>query len=190
VAFLAVVDACALYPFALRDTLLRLAELELYDVQWSERILEEMRANLLENYGATDEQADRVVAEMTGAFAGAAVPADAIAELEPAMTNDEKDRHVLAAAVASGSEVVVTFNLTDFPEEALGPLGIEAVHPDDFLQTLLAIDEPAVLGALEQQAADLVNPPLTFDELLEALERAAPGFVAAVRRAIERHNGE
>ncbi len=56
-AFLAVVDACALYPFALRDTLLRLAELELYDVQWSELILDEMRTNLLENYGASDEQA-------------------------------------------------------------------------------------------------------------------------------------
>lgn len=146
-------------------------------------------ANLLEHYGATDEQADRVVAAMTGAFAGATVPADAIARLEPAMTNDEKDRHVLAAAVASGSEVVVTFNLSDFPEEALASLGIEAVHPNDFLQTLLAIDEPAVLGALEQQAADLVDPPWTLDELLEALKRAAPGFVSAVRAAIERHRG-
>ncbi len=101
------------------------------------------------------------------------------------MTNDEKDRHVLAAAVASGSQVVVTFNLTDFPEEALAPLGLEAVHPDDFLQTLLAIDEPAVLGALEQQAADLVDPPWTFDELLKALDRAVPGFVAAVRESVQ-----
>lgn len=83
-------------------------------------------------------QADRVVAAMTGAFPGAMVPAEAVARLEPAMANDEKDRHVLAAAVASGSEVVVTFNLVDFPEEALAPLGIEAVHPDDLLRTLLA----------------------------------------------------
>jgi len=83
----------------------------------------------------------------------------------------------------SGSEVVVTFNLADFPEEALAPLGIEAVHPDDFLQTLLAINGPAVLGALEQQAADLVNPPWRVDELLEALERATPGFVAVVRES-------
>lgn len=162
---------------------MRLAELELYDVQWSELILDEMRTNLVEHYGASDEQANRVVAAMRGAFPDAVVPADAVARLEPAMTNDEKDRHVLAAAVASGSEVVVTFNLADFSEEALAPLGIEAVHPDDFLRTLFAIDEPAVLGALEQQAADLVNPPWTFDELLEALERATPGFVAAVRES-------
>lgn len=31
------------------------------------------------------------------------------------MTNDPKDRHVLAAAVRANAEVVVTFNIRDFP---------------------------------------------------------------------------
>jgi hypothetical protein len=35
VAFSAVLDANILYPFSLRDTLLRLAELELYTPLWS-----------------------------------------------------------------------------------------------------------------------------------------------------------
>ena len=49
------------------------------------------------------------------------------------MANQRKDRHVLAAAVHSGCEVIVTFNLKDFPGPALDPHGIAAVHPDEFL---------------------------------------------------------
>ena len=61
--FSAVLDANTLYPFSLRDTLLRLAELELYTPLWSERILEEMRRNLVER-PITQEQADRLAAAM------------------------------------------------------------------------------------------------------------------------------
>jgi hypothetical protein len=43
------------------------------------------------------------------------------------------DRHVLAAAIRAGAEVIVTYNLKDFPAETLAKFGIEAQHPDDFL---------------------------------------------------------
>jgi hypothetical protein len=51
----------------------------------------------------TDEQADRIVAAMRGAFEEAEIDAAEIERLEPTMTNDPKDRHV-PAAVAAGSE--------------------------------------------------------------------------------------
>ena len=43
------------------------------------------------------------------------------------------DRHVLAAAIRSGAQVIVTYNLKDFPAAALDPFGIEAQSPDDFV---------------------------------------------------------
>jgi len=43
--FAAVLDASVLYPLPLRDTLLRIAETELYDVYWSEHILHEVVRN-------------------------------------------------------------------------------------------------------------------------------------------------
>lgn len=180
--FSAVLDANALYPFSLRDTLLRLAELELYTPLWSERILEEMRRNLVERR-ITHEQAERIVEAMRGAFEEAEVDKAEINRLEPAMTNDPKDCHVLAAAVAAGSELIVTFNLDDFPAAACEPLGVEATHPDDFLLDLHDLSPEAARAALEQQAADL-NPPWPLAQLLAALEVAGvPRFVAVLGAA-------
>jgi hypothetical protein len=62
-----------------------------------------------------------------GRFEEAEVDPAEIERLEPAMTNDEKDRHVLAAAVAADSELIVTFDLDDFPPEACEPVGVEAI---------------------------------------------------------------
>jgi predicted nucleic acid-binding protein len=178
--FSAVLDANTLYPFSLRDTLLRLAELELYTPLWSERILEEMRRNLVERQ-ISEEQADRLAAAMRDAFEEAEVDANEIERLEPEMTNDPKDRHVLAAAVAAGSELIVTFNLDDFPAPACEPLGVAAIHPDDFLLDLHGLGPGSVQAALEQQAADL-NPPWPLNQLLDALEIAGvPRLVAAIR---------
>ncbi len=134
-AFSAVLDTNVLYPFSLRDTLLRLAELELYTPLWSARILEEMRRNLAQ-HRITAEQATRIEAAMRAAFEEAEIDTAEIERLEPAMTNDPKDRHVLAAAVAADSELIVTFDLDDFPAQACEPLGVEATHPDDFLLDL------------------------------------------------------
>jgi predicted nucleic acid-binding protein len=180
VAFSAVLDANVLYPFSLRDTLLRLAELELYAPVWSARILDEMTRNLVEQR-ITEEQAARIEAAMRGAFEESEVDPAEVDRLEPAMSNDEKDRHVLAAAVAAGSELIVTFDLDDFPPLACEPLGVEATHPDDFLLDLHDLNPDAVRAALEQQASDL-NPPWPLDELLRALTTAGvPRFADAIR---------
>lgn len=100
-AFRVVLDACVLYPFSLRDILLRLAECELYDLYWSDRILAETTRNLVESGVMPQQAADRLETAMRGAFDGSVVSAAAIGQLEPAMTNHPKDRHVLAAAVAA-----------------------------------------------------------------------------------------
>jgi len=180
VVFSAVLDANVLYPFSLRDTLLRLAELELYTPLWSARIIEEMTRNLVE-HRITAEQALRIETAMRAAFEEAEVDAADVDRLEQAMTNDPKDRHVLAAAVAADSELIVTLDLDGFPPQACEPLGVEAIHPDEFLLDLHDLDPQAVRAALEQQAADL-NPPWTLEELLRVLTMAGvPRFVDAIR---------
>jgi hypothetical protein len=89
--FAAVLDASVLYPLPLRDTLLRIAETELYDVYWREHILHEVVRNLIADGRATEEQARRLTDTMTAAFEGAAVPQGAVDRIEPGMTNEPKD---------------------------------------------------------------------------------------------------
>lgn len=53
--------------------------------------------------------------------------------IEALQLPDPNDRHVLAAAIRCNADAIVTFNLKDFPRDALAPYGIDAIHPDDFI---------------------------------------------------------
>lgn len=82
----------------------------------------------------------------------------------------DNDRHVRAAAIRCGAQVIVTTNLRDFPAHALAPYDIEAQHPDSFVLHLLWLDPGAVLRTITGQANSLRNPPCTVAELLDTLE--------------------
>jgi predicted nucleic acid-binding protein len=110
--FRVVLDANVLFPFSLRDTLLRAAAAGYYQVCWSEEILEEARRNLVGRGTITEEQAHRLLYVMRRAFPEAMVSGHE--PLTEAMPNDPKDRHVAAAAVRAAAQVIVTFNLKDF----------------------------------------------------------------------------
>src|SRR5581483_10914840 len=91
--FSAVLDACVLYPDALRDTLPRIAEAGIYQPLWSEKILEEVHS-VLKRKG---RRADHVVDCLRRAFPDAMIYG--WEPFEGSMSNHPKDRHVLTAAV-------------------------------------------------------------------------------------------
>jgi hypothetical protein len=174
--FIVLLDANVLFPFSLRDTLLRAAAAGFYQVRWSSLILDEMVRNLASTGTMSEEKAQRLRAIMEREFPEAAVIG--YEHLVAAMKNHEKDRHVTAAAVKAGAQVITTANLRDFTEL---PEGIEAQSPDVFLCNLFDLDPEGFVELLREQAADLVNPPVTLDELLARLTRVVPDLVAAVR---------
>lgn len=180
-AFRVVLDTCVLVPLPLRDTLLTLAAAELFVAKWSERSLASMERVLVEERRLDPKRAAGARAAIALAFEDASVSAGRVAALEPAMTNPEHDRHVLAAAVASNAEKIVTFNVRDFPAAACEPVGIEALTPDEFLCDLLVHAPDVVLRGLEAQAGRLVNPSMTVLEVVDGLESAVPEFARAIR---------
>jgi len=181
VAYAVVLDACVLYPASLRDTLLRFAAAEFYDLLWSDRILDEAKRNLIADGRVDEAGARRLRDAMANTFDGAMVPAEAVAGLEDAMTNDPKDRHVLATAVASQAQAVITTNLNDFPETASQPYGIEILHPDELLTMLYALSPELAVSIVTEQAAALNHPPMTTPEVLDALTATVPTFATAIR---------
>ena len=69
----AVLDACVLFPFTLRDTLLRAAADGLYELRWSSTILDEMERNLVATATVRAEGASRLRAAMERCFPEAVV---------------------------------------------------------------------------------------------------------------------
>lgn len=59
-AFGVVLDTCVLYPLSIADILMRLAERELYDLFWSERILKDLERVMQENGASAKQAAYRV----------------------------------------------------------------------------------------------------------------------------------
>jgi predicted nucleic acid-binding protein len=182
--FRVVVDANVLFPFTLRDTMLRAAARGLFQVYWSEQILEEARRNLLESAAMTEEQAERLMATMRRAFPEATVHGHE--SLIDGMPNDPKDRHVAAVAVKAGAQVIVTRNLKDF---ASLPEGIDAQSPDAFLESLVDLDRDGVVALVVEQAAALQKPARTVEEILSALGKMVPEFVQALREHLASSKG-
>ena len=171
-----VLDACVLFPYSLRDTLLRAAAADFYQLYWSAEILDEVRRNLVKTGTTTDDRAAALVAQMESFFPEATV--SSYESLTAAMKNDPKDRHVAAAAVKAGAQVIVTSNLKDFYDL---PEGVEAQSPDDFLCNLFELDPERMCELVRQQAADMRKPPRTLDQLINGLCKLVPQFAAAVR---------
>jgi hypothetical protein len=96
---------------------------------------------------------------------------------------DPADRHVLAAAIRCGAQIVVTFNLADFPDKALAPYGIEAMHPDNFAEHQFELHQGLFILAAKQHRAALQNPPKTAEEYLDTL--SAQGLVVTADRLRE-----
>lgn len=172
----ALLDTSVLYPAALRDTLLHGAAANLLRALWSREILLERERNLVEQRRVDEGRARRLVQTIERYFPESIVTA--YESLVPRMTNDPKDRHVLAAAVASGDPVLVTTNLRHFPEPSLAPYAIEAQSPDGFLVQMLDRYPDVMREIIRDQAGDLINPPRTARDVLAMLALQAPSFAA------------
>lgn len=178
-SFPAFFDTNVLYGALINDFILELADRGLFRPLWSKDVMAELAKNLVAN-GEDPRLVEKRVATMEHYFADAMVTG--YADLVSTMTNDEKDRHVLAAAVRGGAEVLVTFNMKDFPADSVEPFDLEVVHPDKFLLDQLDLYHAPTLRALVELVEGYDSPTMTIDDFLLALIRAGvPKFAEAVR---------
>ncbi|HEV3117383.1 MAG TPA: hypothetical protein VGY58_10035 [Gemmataceae bacterium] len=84
---------------------------------------------------------------------------------------DLADRHVLAAAIKAGAQVIVTSNLKHFPAADLRQWDIEAKSPDDFMLDQICIDGRTVAACVQQIADSRTRPPQDIEDVLGQLER-------------------
>jgi predicted nucleic acid-binding protein len=180
--FRVVLDACVLLPHTLCDVLLNLADADLFRPLWTPDLLDEVERNLSgPRFQKTPTQAAHRIRAMRVAFPLAEEETRGYTELIAAMTNDPKDRHVLAAAVRSNAAAIVTSNLKDFPASASDPFDIEILSPDDFLCDQLDLDPDTVLDALNLMLERNRTPPRDMLELIDSLREQTPHFAGALQ---------
>ena len=172
-AFTAIFDACVLHQAPVRDLLLNLAVTDLFRARWTDQIHEEWIASVLRS--RTDLTRERL--ERTRLLMDAHVRDALVTDFESLIPTlelpDPNDRHVLAAAIRGRADVIVTYNLKDFPAASLQRYGIDAQHPDEFLVHLFDLAPAAVLESARRIRTSLRKPLVEIDEYLATLERHA-----------------
>lgn len=153
----------------------------LIQATWSEQILNELIGSLAKRGVGTPDRLVRLRQLIKNSIADSLVIGHEEL-IESLKLPDPDDRHVLAAAIRSHAQVIVTHNAKDFPASALEPWGIEAKNPDDFVRDLIDLDAWAVHSCLRDIVASRNNPPVTAETVLEQLERSRLVQTAAVMR--------
>ena len=171
--YTAVLDACVPYPMPLCDTLLRLAEdPSFYRPLWSEQILQEV-GNILLEKSYSQAQKERRLNVMRQCFPEALVevPEELIAAV--GTIPDLNDHHVLAAAIASKANAIITQNTKHFLPECLEKYGVLCQNADDFLVHQYYLGPEQFAEKLDEQAAAVKQER---NMLLQNLAKAAPRF--------------
>lgn len=174
--FHVLMDACVLANLGVCDVLLSLAERpRLFVPHWSAQILDEVKRTHREKLKWPDRLVDFFQQEITASFPEAAVCG--YEKFIPALTNHEKDRHVLAAAICGACPVILTFNLKDFGPAHLQEHNICAVHPEDYLVTLYELEPQQVIAVLGEIAG---RRRMETEDVLIRLGSVIPKFSSRV----------
>jgi predicted nucleic acid-binding protein len=168
--FTVIYDANLFYPAFVRNVMLYLARAEIFRARWTDKIHEEWMRNLAQD--KPDIMAEKL--ERLRTLIDKAVPDCLVTGFEQLAKGldlpDPGDNHVLAAAIKAGAQVIVTYNLKDFPLEKLAPFDIEAQHPDDFVQYQKEENQAAVLEQLKACRLSLRNPPYSATDFIASFQ--------------------
>ncbi len=184
-SYTALLDANVLYPAPMRDLLLQLTVTDLFRARWTASIHDEWIEALLRNEPQRQRQALEATRRKMDEAAGDALITGYEGLIESLELPDHGDRHVLAAAITGRCDVIVTQNLRHFPEDALRPYGIEALHPDEFLCSQMGLATGLFCQAVKIVRARLKNPPYSAREYLAILTRQGLVATAAELEAFE-----
>jgi hypothetical protein len=148
-------DANVMYPAPLRSFLMYLAVSGEFRARWTELIHDEWIGNLLKNRpDLTIDQLSRVRSLMNENVPGSLV---------------------------TGFEGLI--ESIDLPNQALSKYGIVALHPDEFVSSLIDLNAGIVIEAARRQRCSLKNPSLTASAFFDLLQKQQlPKTVAYLRK--------
>lgn len=170
VRFTAVLDTNVVYPVIIRDILFWFAYYDLYTPKWSEHIFDEWK-NVMKEKGVSEDEANKRTEKANAAFPDALVK-NYKSLIEHLKLPDEDDRHILAAAIKTNANLIVTNNIKDFPEAYLQSFGLSAKTADDFLTDIIDLNQEQAIAAFKEMVLNKKNPKMDEFDVLNQLRNA------------------
>lgn len=169
IRFTCVLDTNIIYPLEIRDILFWFAHDELYIPKWSKHIFDELE-DVMRRKGVSEKEIKKRIG-----WANKAFPDAMVTNYESLITGlelpDPKDRHVLAAAIKTNANIIVTNNLKDFPKDYLFSFGLSAKKADDFLTDTIDLNPNTALASFRKLVVNRRNPKMDEYEVLKAMKR-------------------
>jgi predicted nucleic acid-binding protein len=193
----ALVDATDLFPQDQRDLLVQVALDGMYRMVWSEMVLQETACAIHRRLRGRDGLSQRTKTErmlglltdaLTAVDAGTSADEDAIRSRIDAMgqdpaqwgTSDPDDRHVIAAAVAGGTDTLVTSDGRFDAAFCTSAFDLRVIDADDFLVDVFAqAGDQQVHASLDALARRWKRPaPFSRAQVIGRLEAPLPKAMA------------
>jgi len=166
----AVFGACILYPFHLRNIIVQAAVDRLVEARWTDEIHDEWIRSLAADAPALPiERLQTTRRLMNDALPGATI--SGYEDLVPTVSlPDPDDRHVVAAAIATGASIILTWNLRDFPATVLKKCGLRSQTPDTFLAGLYDEIPDLIVGSLANARRNLNKSRVSASDFIDILK--------------------
>lgn len=167
--FTCVLDTNVIYPVETRDLLFWFAHDDLFTPKWSKHIFDEWK-DVMKRKGVNEKEIEKRVN-----WANLAFP-DALVENYELLIRglelpDPKDCHVLAAAIKTNANIIVTNNLKDFPRSYLSTFGLTAKSADDFLTETIDLNQEVAVNSFRKLVMNRRNPDLDEFQILDSFRR-------------------
>jgi hypothetical protein len=164
------------------DIMMSLAYERLFRPQWSDQVMDEARRNRPPGIteAAINSRFDRMNKVFPTALTSGYEP------LKHEMQADEKDKHVLAAAVHGRSQVLVTENVKDFHPPSSGPHAMQVQRTSEFLNRLLRENPARVIGAMNELVARNRHDPRSMSALIDKMvtQQELKGFARGLNELV------
>lgn len=181
----AVLDADVLVPILSCDLLLSAFDEDLYRPVITATIFDETERNLVDNFAHLDPVALRRRVAQVAAALSLHTHHEGDATSAAVATVNRKDRHVAAAALAHGADLVVSNDRRLRREVNALDGHLLAITGDEFALQLLVDQPDGVDAVIDALVAKRTRRPVTRMELIDQLAGPCPGFAAGLRLRAE-----
>ena len=167
VRFTYVLDTNVLYPIVVRDIIFWFAHYDLFTIKWSQHIFDEWE-DVMKRKGVSNKEINIRLTRASNAFPDAKVQ-NYESLIEGLTLKDIKDRHVLAAAIKTNANVIVTNNLKHFPADYLATFSLNTKSPDDFLVDVIDLEPDKATEAFKEMVLHKTDPAMDEYQVLDTL---------------------